>query len=49
MTNKRLSFQITTVIKAGLPDFHKVVVAVMKMFFYQMKPTIIRYRKYKTF
>ena len=49
LTNKPLSFQTTTVIETRLSDFHKVVVAVMKMHFPKMKPRVIRYRKYKTF
>ena len=49
MTNKPLSFQTTTVIETGLSDFHKMIVAVMKMHFPKMKPRVIRYRKYKTF
>ena len=49
LTNKPLSSQTTTMIETGLSDFHKMVVAVMKMHFPKMKPKVIRYRKYKTF
>ena len=49
LTNKPLSFQTTAVIEAGLSDFHKMIVAVMKMHFPKMKPRVIRYQKYKTF
>ena len=49
LTNKPLSFQTTTVIEIRLSDFHKMIVAVMKMHFPKMKPRVIRYRKYKTF
>ena len=49
LTNKPLSFQTTTVINTGLSDFHKMIVAVMKMRFPKMKHRVIRYRKYKTF
>ena len=49
LTNKPLSFQTTTVMETGLSDFHKMVVAVMKMHFPKMKHRVIRYRKYKTF
>ena len=49
LTNKSLSFQTTTMIETGLSDFHKMIVAVMKMHFPKMKPRVIRYRKYKTF
>ena len=36
-------------IEAGLSDFHKMVVAVMKMHFPKTKPQVISYRKYKDF
>ena len=49
LTNKPLSFQTTAVMKTGLSDFHKMIVAVMKMHFPKIKPRVIRYRKYKTF
>ena len=49
LTNKPLSFQTTAVIETGLSDFHKMIVAVMKMHFPKMKPRVIRYQKYKTF
>ena len=38
LTNKTVSFQTTTVIETGLSDFHKIIVAVMKMHFPKMKP-----------
>ena len=38
LTNKSLSFKNTYVIETGLSDFHKMVVAVMKMHFPKMKP-----------
>ena len=49
LTNKPLSFQTTTVIETGLSDFHKTIVAIMKMHSPKMKHRVIRYRKYKTF
>ena len=49
LTKKPLSFQTTTVIETGLSDFHKMIVAVMKMHFPKIKPRVIKYRKYKTF
>ena len=49
LTNKPLSFKNTYVIEAGLSDFHKMVVAVMKMHFPKMKPQVISYRNYKDF
>ena len=49
LTNKPISFQTTTVIETGLSDFHKMIVAVMKMHFPKMKHRVIRYRKYMNF
>ena len=49
LTNKPLSLQTITVIEKGLSDFHKMIVAVMKMHFSKMKHKVIRSRKYKTF
>ena len=49
LTNKLLSFKNTYVIETGLPDFHKVIVAVMKMHFPKMKPKVVSYWKYKDF
>ena len=49
LTSKALSFQTTTLIETGRSDFHKMIVAVMKMHVPKMKPRVIRYRKYKTF
>ena len=43
LTNKPLSFKNTYVIETGLPDFHKVIVAVMKMHFPKMKPQVVSY------
>ena len=49
LTNKPFSFKNTYVIEAGLSDFHKMIVAVMKMHFPKMKPQVVSYRKYKEF
>ena len=38
MTNKLLSFKNTYVIETELSDFHKMIVAVMKMHFPKTKP-----------
>ena len=40
LTNKPLSFRNTYVMEAGLSDFHKMIVAVMKMHFPKMKPQV---------
>ena len=47
LTNKPLNFQTTTLIETRLSDFHKMIVAVMKMDFSKMKPRVIRYLKCK--
>ena len=36
-------------IETGLSDFHKMIVAVMKLHFPKMKPQAVSYRKYKDF
>ena len=33
----------------GIPDFHKMVITVLKIFYKKQKPKIIHYRNYKTF
>ena len=49
LTDKPLSFRSTYVIETELSDFHKMIVAVMKMHFPKMKPQVVSYRKYKDF
>ena len=49
LTNKPLSFKNTYVIETGLSDFHKKIVAVMKIDFPKMKPQVVSYWKYKDF
>ena len=36
-------------IETALSEFHKIIVAVMKMHFPKMKPHVVSYRKYKDF
>ena len=36
-------------IRKELSDFHKMIIAVMKMHFPKMKPQVVSYRKYKDF
>ena len=36
-------------VERWLPDFHKMVVAMMKTSFRKLKPKIINYRRYKHF
>ena len=47
LTNKPLTFKTTYVIETELSDFHKVIVALMKMRFPKLKPQVVSYRKYK--
>ena len=49
LTNMPLSFKNTYVIETELSDFHKMVLAVLKMHFPKMKPQATTYRKYKDF
>ena len=49
LTNQPVSFKNTYVIQTVLSDFHKMIVAVMKMHFPKMKPQFVSYRKYKDF
>ena len=43
LTNKSLSFKNTYVIETKLPNFHKMIAAVIKMHFLKMKPQDISY------
>ena len=49
LTNKSLSFKNAYVIETGLSEFHKMIIAVMKMHFPKMKPQVASHRKYKDF
>ena len=49
LANRPRSFQDSTVLEAGLPDFHKMCVTVMKMYHCRQKPSVITYRKLKIF
>ena len=49
ITNEPKSFQNSKVIEAGLSDFRKMCVTVMKMYWSKQKPCIIHYRKLKDF
>ena len=42
-------FKNKYVIETGLSDFHKMIVAVMKMHFPKMKQQVVSYREYKDF
>ena len=47
LTNKPPSFQLSCVIKAGLSEFPKMTVTVMKTFFEKLQPRLVNYRSYK--
>ena len=49
LTNEPLSFKNKYVIVTVPSDFHKIIVAVMKMHFPKMKPQVVSYRKFKDF
>ena len=49
LTNKKNSFQNSTVVETGLSDFHKMTVTVMKKFFKKKDPIIIKYHDRKNF
>ena len=49
LANKPLSFKNTYVIETGLSDFHKIIIAVIKMHFPKIKPQVVSCRKYKDF
>ena len=49
LTNRQKSFQNTSTFETGISDFHKLVVAVLKMYYNKQKPKIFQYRNYKTF
>ena len=49
LTNCSRSFQNSCAIEAGLSDFHKLVVTVLKTGYKKSKPKIITCRSYKSF
>ena len=49
ITNRPKSFQSSVVIETGLSDFHKMSLTVMKVFYKNQIPNIIRYRNYRNF
>ena len=49
LTNSPGSFQNSCVVETGLPDFHKMVVTVIKTSYQKSQPKIIPYRHYKNF
>ena len=49
LANRTRHFQNTSTVEAGISDFPKLVVTVLKMFFEKQKLKIIQYKNYKTF
>ena len=48
LTNSNQSFQNPCTIKTGLPDFYKMVVTVLKIFFQKREAKVINYRDHRT-
>ena len=48
LTNKSECFQNLVAIETGLSDHHKLIATVLKTHLNKLKPTIIKYRKFKT-
>ena len=49
LTNRQKSVQNSTIIKTGLPEFHKFTVTVLKNYFKKLKPKELIYRDFKNF
>ena len=49
LTNRPKSFQSTCVIEAGLSDFHRMTVSVLKMYFRKLPPNVITYRNFSNY
>ena len=49
LTNKKRSFQSTSIIETGLSDFHKLTTSILKTSFCKQKPKVIHYRSYKDY
>ena len=49
LTNNAMAFQNTATVFTGLPDFHKLVLTVLKTSITKSKPQKITYRDYKNF
>ena len=49
LTNSKNSFKKSTVISAGISDFHEMIVTVLKTTIVKGKPRQILYRDYKSF
>ena len=49
LANKPRSFKHSCIIEAGLSDFHRMTVMVMKATFEKLQPRVVNYRNYKYF
>ena len=49
LTNKKLSFQNSLTIETGLSDFHKMTIAVLKIYFKKKNHSTITYCDLKSF
>ena len=49
LTNLYRSSQNSCAIETGLPDFHKMIVGILKTYFQKKEPKIMRYQDYKKF
>ena len=49
LTNSNRSFQICSIIKTGLSDFHKMIVTVVKIYFRKKEAKAINYSDYRNF
>ena len=49
VTNSGNSFQNTTTVSTGLPDFHKMIITVLKTTFPKAKPRIVPYRDFSKY
>ena len=47
LTNRPTTFQCTTTIETGIPDFHKLVVTVSRTFFKKQRPKISNYKNFE--
>ena len=49
LTNSPRSFQISSIFEAGLSDFHKLTITVLKQYFPKLKPKVVNYRDCQNF
>ena len=49
LANSNWSFVNSFTIETGLPDFHKMIVNVLKIYFQKREATVINYRDYRNF